>query len=227
MKRLYENKPFVSFLVAAATTVLVQYWLPFPKDNPVLELIGAERPRTLSGLQTDLCRALLHFALHRDLGHAFTGLHLPRPKKQRHPPWTPAPLCRTHRTRRALPRPRRSPPSQKARTGRASPLADDPPSGTLYRPGHFRCDRYGQDELLHGSLRRADPGLPGKRSRSAAERPGTRSQRGLLPQGERDPDATRPGRRLRRNEPRFRVSLQPASQRSRSLRPGLRDRVTC
>ena len=41
----------MSFLVAAATVVAVRYDLPFPKDDPVLELIGAERPHIFSAFK--------------------------------------------------------------------------------------------------------------------------------------------------------------------------------
>ena len=52
MRSLCESKSFVSFLVAAVTVVAVRYWLPFPKNDPVLELIGAERPHIFSAFKT-------------------------------------------------------------------------------------------------------------------------------------------------------------------------------
>ena len=51
MRRICESRDFVSFLVAAVTVVAARYWLPFPKDAPVLELIGAERPHIFSAFK--------------------------------------------------------------------------------------------------------------------------------------------------------------------------------
>ncbi len=51
MKRICESRDFVSFLVAAATVVAVRYYLPFPRSDPILELIGAERPHIFSAFK--------------------------------------------------------------------------------------------------------------------------------------------------------------------------------
>ena len=106
----------------------------------------------------------------------------------------------------------------------ASRVADGPAAGPLHRRHDPRRRRNRQDVRVHVSVRRPTASLASRRPGAKARRPRPGSQRRFLRPGaiHAPPDRTRRG--LRRGRARHRRLLQPAAQRTGSLRRRLRDR---
>ncbi len=133
----------MSFLIAATATVVVHYYLPFPKDDPVLELIGAERPHIFSAFKaiyvslsftspyivTSTVLSLVYIFIVRRDGGAIRG-RLPRYVDPAERGELYLVVGEIHHPKKPVPR-------------RASPMADDSPAGTLHRPRDLRRHGHG------------------------------------------------------------------------------------
>ena len=106
----------------------------------------------------------------------------------------------------------------------AALVADDSSARALHRRHGDRCRRHWQNVRVHVPVHRPTPPLEGQRSRAQDWRPCPRGQGRLLPAGARDARACRTRLGLHRDSPRRRHLLQPAPQRSRSVRRRLRHR---
>src|SRR6266403_5150122 len=101
-------------------------------------------------------------------------------------------------------------PPQASPFGNAA-LAGHSGTGAFHRHRYRGRRRLGKNGKLYVPIRRADFGVSRPGPRPAHRRTHFGSERRLLRESAGNPRATRTRRRLRRNQPRIRVSLQPPS----------------
>ena len=224
-RALIDDRTVISLAVSAVVGAVLLRTYPFPGDAPLLAIIHWRTPWLYAAFHATyvtlaFTTPLIVVSLFATLAYVFWVRWDRRPRAGRLPP-SHVPRHET----RSVPGPRRSPPPDQARALGHALLAHHSRARAVHRHRHRRRHRHRQDERLHVPY--ADQFL-GYRAQDPArtdQRPRPRGEGGLLPQAPRVDGAARARRRLPRDQPRRAVSLQPAAQRPRGLRAGLRHRL--
>ena len=224
LRTVVEARTLVAMMVAACVGTWGLRMHPVDHENLFLALIAAKDPTVFHVLtygyatmwfSTPFFAASLALSMLAIVAYR----HAPSVRTRALPPY-PSP----ERRRLAVRRTWRGALSDYAWPRAFAGLADDPAARALHRNRDSRRCRYRQDVGLHVSVRRPASAMarPGSEAESRRARHG--SERRLLQAGPHDARQRGTRRRLLGDRAEYRLLLQPAAQRSGSVRGGLRHR---